>query len=56
MSLKKIRILPDQYVFKQNEKGDNELAVRRLSAKIDQIQPMRESKGNSLHRLMNRVN
>ena len=22
MSLKKIRILPDQYVFKQNEKGD----------------------------------
>ena len=27
MSLKKIRILPDQYVFKQNEKGDTAFLV-----------------------------
>ena len=27
MSLKKIRILPDQYIFKQNEKGDTAFLV-----------------------------
>ena len=27
MSLKKIRVLPDQYVFKQNEKGDTAFLV-----------------------------
>ena len=46
MSLKKIRILPDQYVFKQNEKGDTAFLVisggliaELDSKKIGKIEP-----------------
>ena len=46
MSLKKIRILPDQYVFKQNEKGDTAfllvsggLIAELDSKKIGKIEP-----------------
>ena len=46
MSLKKIRILPDQYVFKQNEKGDTAFLVisggliaELNSKKIGKIEP-----------------